>query len=172
MYLRASDSHLLVPVLLIALIINFRTKVVTRRRRPRLLKASLWMILHSIAGSMFTARAVFTILRSFTPISTRQASGAGSSAIYNSRQSIPLESKSAGLSAPGQWFQHSSGTSFLISSTRCWTNGFHSFWLWAIQYQANLESVQHRTTADNTSRRGMVCSGRGATRVLEDTNLT
>ena len=29
-----------------------------------------------------------------------------------------------------------------------------------------------RTTADNSSRRGMVCSERGATRVFEDTNLT
>ena len=50
-------------------LINFRTKAVTHRRHPRLLKTSLWMILHSIAGPLFIARAVVTIFRSFALIS-------------------------------------------------------------------------------------------------------
>lgn len=166
------------------------------------------MISPTIVGSLFIARAVVAISRSLALTSIRQASSSAISfrfcrpskpvshlgpfdcntLVPNSQQSIPLESRSTGLSVPGP-----SGTSPLISSTRSCTNGFYSFSLWKIQHQAILKSVQHinlsvfisglsasfmlwitldRTTAGNSSRLGMVCFKRDSSRVLEDTSLT
>ena len=56
----------------------------------------------------------------------------------------PLEGISAGLLFPAQCSQHSAGINFLISSTRCWTNGFHSLRIPLIQCRATCESVTHR----------------------------
>ena len=61
----------------------------------------------------------------------------------NSSNVKPLESRSAGLVLPEQWFQQFGGTSRLISATLLWTKGFHSLFVPHIQNNATWESVKH-----------------------------
>ena len=104
----------------------------------------------------------------------------------------PLEGISAGLLFPAQCSQHSAGINFLISSTRCWTNGFHSLRIPLIQYRATCESVKHcgssklkqafklpvtlvislaKRTAGSSSNLGIVWTLRGDTWVFDTINL-
>ena len=105
---------------------------------------------------------------------------------------IPLDGMSAGFMPPGQCFQALIGTISLISSTRFWTNGFHSLLCPRIQNSATSESDQQvilliftsaskafatfvtnldKMSADRSSSLGMVCCATGATLVLEARNL-
>ena len=90
-------------------------------------------------------------------------------------------------------YQHSMGTNFLVSFTRFWTNGFHSFSSPLIQCEATLESVKQaiepscisslravytlvinlaRSNADSSSNLGIVCPPAGETLGLAATNST
>ena len=55
---------------------------------------------------------------------------------------MPLEGMSAGLSIPGQCFQHSAGTIFLTSFTLFSTHSFHSLVIPLIQNSVTLESLK------------------------------
>ena len=55
----------------------------------------------------------------------------------------PFDGRSGGFFLLGQWFQHSTGVSFRISSTLSCTKGFQSFPISLIQKSVTCESVKH-----------------------------
>ena len=114
-------------------LINIKSRAVTRRRRWIQLNALHAMVIFIAAGWPFTVNAerspANSSFRSFAIFSGRHSSGSNSSSnqfglsgpsesvshfgsfhhkviAVKSRQFIPLESVSARLSGPGQWFQH------------------------------------------------------------------